>query len=51
VAAELFHADRQADITKLKVTLHNFANAPKKPKSLNMTWTTEIKDMMSGPKN
>ena len=30
MAAELFYADRQADITKLKVTLHNFANAPKK---------------------
>jgi len=26
VAAELFHADRQADIMKLKVTLCNFAN-------------------------
>jgi len=28
--AELFHADRQADITKLIVTLRNFANAPEK---------------------
>jgi len=47
VAAELFHAD----ITKLKVTLCNFANVPKKPKSLNMAWKTEIKDiLMSGPK-
>ena len=52
VAAELFHVDRQADITKVKVTLRNSANAPKKPKSLNMAWKTEMKDiLMCGPKN
>ena len=30
VGAELFHADREADITKLTVAFRNFANAPKK---------------------
>ena len=29
VAAELFYADRQPDMTKLMVTFRNFANAPK----------------------
>jgi hypothetical protein len=29
VGAKLFHANRQTDITKLKVVLRNFANAPK----------------------
>jgi hypothetical protein len=52
VAAGLFHADRQADIMKLNVILQNFANMPKKPKSLNMARKTEIKDiLMSGTKN
>ena len=32
VAAELFHADRQTDMTKLKVAFSSFANAPKKYK-------------------
>jgi len=30
VGAELLHADRQMDITKLTVTFHNVVNAPKK---------------------
>ena len=30
--AELFHADRRTDMTKLIVTFRNFANAPKKYK-------------------
>jgi len=30
VAAELFHADRQTDMTKVTVALRNFENAPKK---------------------
>ena len=30
VGAELFHADRQTDMTKLIVAFRNFANAPKK---------------------
>jgi hypothetical protein len=30
VGAELFHADRQMDMTKLIVTLCNYANMPKK---------------------
>jgi 23S rRNA A2030 N6-methylase RlmJ len=30
VGAELFHADRQTDMTKLVVAFHNFANAAKK---------------------
>jgi hypothetical protein len=29
VGAELFHADRQTDMTKLTVALRNFANAPR----------------------
>jgi hypothetical protein len=29
VGAEVFHADRQADMTKLTVAVPNFANAPK----------------------
>jgi hypothetical protein len=29
VAAELFHADLQTDMTKLIVTLRNFTNSPK----------------------
>ena len=29
VRAELFHADRRTDITKLIVASRNFANAPK----------------------
>jgi hypothetical protein len=27
--AELFHVDRQADMTKLTVAFHNFVNVPK----------------------
>jgi len=30
VGAELFHVDRQNDMTKLIVAFRNFANAPKK---------------------
>jgi hypothetical protein len=29
VEAELFHADRRTDMTKLIVAFRNFANAPK----------------------
>jgi len=29
VGAELFHADRQRDMTKLMVAFRNFANSPK----------------------
>jgi hypothetical protein len=29
VVAELFHADRRTDVTKLTVAFRNFANAPK----------------------
>jgi len=29
VGAELFHADRQTDMTKLTLAFRNFANAPK----------------------
>ena len=29
IGAELFHADRRTDITKLKVAFRNFKNAPK----------------------
>jgi hypothetical protein len=37
VRAELFHADRRTDITKLIVAFRNFANAPKKS-WVWMTW-------------
>ena len=30
VGAELFHADRRTDMTKLMVAFRNFSNAPKK---------------------
>jgi Zn/Cd-binding protein ZinT len=30
VGAELFHADRRTDITKVIVAFRNFANVPKK---------------------
>jgi len=30
VIGELFHADRQTDMTKLMVAFRNFFNAPKK---------------------
>ena len=29
VGSELFHADRQTNMTKLVAALHNFANEPK----------------------
>ena len=32
VGAELFHADRQTDMTKLIVAFRNFPNVPKKRK-------------------
>jgi hypothetical protein len=32
--AELFHADRQTDMTKLIVTFRNYANAPSKKLSV-----------------
>jgi hypothetical protein len=34
VGAELFHADKQKDMTKLIVVFRNFANAPKSEKEL-----------------
>ena len=34
--AELFHADRQTDMAKLKVAFRNFANAPNKVR--NIVW-------------
>ena len=34
VGAELFHADGPSDMTKLTVTLRNFASAPKNPCSV-----------------
>ena len=34
VGAELFHADRQTDMTKLTVVFHNFANAPIKTRTV-----------------
>jgi hypothetical protein len=35
VGAELFHADRRTDMTKLIVVVHNFVNAPK---NINAIW-------------
>ena len=37
VEVELLHADRQADMTKAVVALHNFANASKTNNSCNKT--------------
>ena len=37
VGAEMFHADRQRDITKLIVDFLTFASAPKKKESL-LNW-------------
>ena len=34
VGAELFHADRRRDMTKLTVSFRNFANAPKKEQEI-----------------
>ena len=33
VGAELFHADRRTDMTKLTVAFRNFANVPNNKKS------------------
>jgi hypothetical protein len=35
VGAELFHADRRTDTTKLTVAFRNFAKAPKKEEKSN----------------
>ena len=35
VGAELFHAERRTDITKLIVAFRNFANAPK---NMSLVW-------------
>ena len=37
VGAELFHADRRTDMTKLIVAFHNFVNAHKKGDFQNFT--------------
>jgi hypothetical protein len=34
VGAELFHADRRTDMTKLMVVFRNFAKAPKKEQGI-----------------
>jgi hypothetical protein len=37
MGAEMFHADRGMDTTKLIITLHNFANVPtRRPKQEHM---------------
>jgi hypothetical protein len=36
VGAELFHADRQTDMTKLIVAFLNFVNPPKKERNIFM---------------
>jgi hypothetical protein len=38
VGAEMLHADRRTDMTKLIVAFHNFANAPKKPLHLHIAF-------------
>jgi len=41
VGAELLHADRRTDITKLTVAFHSFANAPKNSYTWNNTQNGE----------
>jgi hypothetical protein len=36
MGAEMFHADRWTDMTKLIIALCNFANAPTRPKQEHM---------------
>jgi len=36
MGAEMFHADRWMDMTKLIIALRNFANAPTRPKQEHM---------------
>jgi len=38
VGAELFHADRQTDMTKLRDAFHNFANAPKNVTTMHCSY-------------
>jgi len=38
VGAELFHANRRTDMTKLIVTFRNFANAPKNWTEVNVKY-------------
>jgi len=42
VEAELFHMDRQTDMTKKTITLHNFVNVPKKGREQNTLITDRI---------
>jgi len=37
VGAELFHADRQTDMTMLTVAFHNFSKTPKNRYNASMT--------------
>ena len=38
VGAELFHADRRTDITKVIMAFRNIANAPKENETRNSVW-------------
>ena len=47
--AELFHADRQTDMTKLMVASRNFANAPKNGGGTNEVCNTALGTRNNGP--
>jgi hypothetical protein len=53
VVAELFHADRQTDMTKLIVGFRNFANAPKSEQKYTYLkiWIPQINDTSDLLKN
>jgi len=38
VGAELFHADRRTDMTKVILAFRNIANAPKENETHNSVW-------------
>jgi hypothetical protein len=45
VGAELFHADKQTDMTKLIVAFRNFANAPKNVEEMAVECFDAISDI------
>jgi hypothetical protein len=50
VGADLFHAEGQADMAKLIVALHNFANASKKQCGDTQTRNLQLQILQLNPK-